>query len=179
MCVAPYDPYVSSPVCVHAGDGVNDAPSLKTADVGICMGSGSEVTKQAADLVLTNDNFTTIVAAIREGRRIFTNIKKFVVHEISSNIASLLVLVVSLAFRDPSNTAINPLSALQTVWINTLIVSLPSLALAREPDDPVRFFIELTLSVLLKLQTSQYTHSHSRRAGADEPATGLCAPRRV
>lgn len=116
---------------------MNDAPALKSADVGIAMGSGSEVTKQTADIVLTNDNFASIVEAIHEGRSIFLNIKKFAVHEITSNIASLLLLVISLAFRDPEGYSINPLSALQTIWINTLIVALPSLALAREPEDPV------------------------------------------
>jgi magnesium-transporting ATPase (P-type) len=126
------------------------------------MGSGTEVTKQAADLVLVDDNFASIVAAIEEvsvfvpvacvllthglslplacaqGRRIFINIKKFIVHELSSNIASLLLLVIGLAFRDPEGLSINPLSALQAIWINTLIVAMPSLALSREPNDPVR-----------------------------------------
>lgn len=117
---------------------MNDAPSIKAADVGIAMGvMGTEVTKQAADIVLLDDNFATIVAAVEEGRAMFDNIKKFIVHEITSNIASLLLLVIGLVFRDAQNQSVYPLSVLQTLWINTFIVAMPSLGLSFEKRDPV------------------------------------------
>jgi len=129
---------------------VNDAPAIKEADVGIAMGKmGTEVTKQAADIVLLDDNFATIVAAVEEGRAIFDNIKKFIVHEITSNIASLILLVIGLAFRDSQNLSVFPLSVLQTLWINTFIVAMPSLGLSFEKRDPVFAFTCITMCVLI------------------------------
>ncbi|KAL6150296.1 P-type ATPase [Exserohilum turcicum] len=118
------------------GDGVNDSPSLKRSDVGIGMGTGSDVAKDASDIVLTDDNFASILNAIEEGRRMFDNIQKFILHLLAQNIAQACVLLIGLAFKDESGLSVFPVSPVEVMWIIMITSSLPDMGLGFEVAAP-------------------------------------------
>ncbi|KAF2200456.1 sodium transport ATPase 5 [Delitschia confertaspora ATCC 74209] len=118
------------------GDGVNDSPSLKRSDVGIGMGTGSDVAKDASDIVLTDDNFASILNAIEEGRRMFDNIQKFILHLLAQNIAQACILLIGLVFKDHRNLSVFPLAPVEVMWIIMVTSGLPDMGLGFERAAP-------------------------------------------